>query len=84
MDGGAAKRRGKLRSPHKRNPNPKTRHAMNRRTLPALLFLAFAVAYPRTALILLSLAWICVLAWIGWVMREDPANQGEASESNHK
>lgn len=52
---------------------------MNRRTLPALLFLAFAVAYPRAALILLALAWLCVLAWIGWVMREDPANKGEAS-----
>lgn len=83
MDGGAAKRRGKLRSPHKRNPNPKTRHTMKRRTLPALLFLAFAVAYPRTALILLAVAWLGVLAWIALVMSQDPANKGEASENEN-
>ena len=60
---------------------------MNRHTLPALLCAALAVAYPRAALIVLcflllsfTLTFVCVLVWIARVMRDDPANKGEASE----
>ena len=60
---------------------------MTRYTLPALLFIAFVVAYPRAALIVLcflllsfTITFVCVLVWIARVMRDDPANKGEASE----